>query len=290
MVQCTQHNHNWEVTMDHTEGTLTGHGGTELYYQRWWPEEAPRAALAIVHGYGEHSGRYGNVVDWFVLRNYAVHAFDLRGHGRSAGQRGYIEGWTEVRGDIRAFLERVHEDAPELPVYLVGHSLGGMCALNYALHHPEGLQGVVASGPLLCPLPLPPLRLLAGKLLSRALPRLPMKAELEVEALSRDPAVVEAYRTDPLVLRQGTPRTAMQVTDAIDWTLAHAAELALPCLIVHGGADRLAQPEASQAFYAGVPHDDKERIEYDGYYHEVFNDVGKERVLADVEAWVARHL
>jgi alpha-beta hydrolase superfamily lysophospholipase len=276
--------------MDHTEGTLEGHGGTELYYQRWSPAEAPRAALAVVHGYAEHSGRYGNVVDWFVPRHYAVYAFDLRGHGRSAGQRGYIDGWTAVRGDIRALLERVHEDEPELPVFLVGHSLGGMSALNYALHHPDGLQGVVASGPLLSQLPLPRARLLAGKLLSRALPRLPMKAELDAADLSRDPDVVEAYRTDPLVFGQGTPRTAMRLIAEIDWTLAHAGELALPSLIVHGGADRLARPESSQAFYAGVTHADRERIEYDGYYHEVFNEVGKERVLGDVEAWMARHL
>ena len=276
--------------MDHTEGTLKGHGGTELYYQRWSPEEAPRAALAVVHGYAEHSGRYGNVVDWFVPRNYAVYAFDLRGHGRSAGQRGHIDDWAEIRGDIGAFLERVHEDEPELPVFLVGHSLGGMSALNYVLQHPDGLQGVVASGPLLSSLPLPPVRLLAGKLLSRALPRLTMKAELDADALSRDPAVVEEYDNDPLLVRQGTPRTAMRLIAEIDWTLAHAAELALPSLIVHGGADRLARPEASQAFYAGVTHADRERIEYDGYYHEVFNDLGKEQVLADVEAWVARHL
>ena len=138
-------------------------------------------------------------------------------------------------------------------------------------------------------MPLPPLRLLAGKVLSRALPRLPVNAELEAAALSRDPAVVDAYLHDPLVLRIGTPRTAMGLIAAIDWTLVHAAELALPSLIVHGGADRLALPQASQAFYAGVTFADRERIESDGYYHEVFNDLGKEQVLADVEAWAARH-
>jgi alpha-beta hydrolase superfamily lysophospholipase len=280
----------WEEEMNHAEGNLEGYGGTELYYQRWRPEEGPRAALAVVHGYGEHSGRYGNVVDWFVPRGYAVYAFDLRGHGRSAGQRGHVGGWAEMREDVRAFLDLVHQQEPDLPVFLVGHSMGGMIALNYVLYHPEGLEGIVASGPLLSQLPLPSHLILIAKISSSLLPRLPMKNELDATALSHDAAVVEAYVNDPLVHGQGTPRMATEVVAAIDWTQAHAAELALPCLIVHGGEDRIALPEASQTFFDNVTFADKERIEYDGYYHEVFNELGKEQVLADVEAWLVRHL
>jgi alpha-beta hydrolase superfamily lysophospholipase len=276
--------------MMHSEGTLEGYGGIELYYQRWSPEGRPRAALAVVHGYGEHSGRYGNLVDWFVPRNYAVYAFDMRGHGRSAGQRGHVEDWAEVRGDVRAFLDRVHQQEPDRPVFLVGHSVGGLTALNYVLYDPAGLEGVVASSPFMCQLPLPSLLVLVGRLLSRVLPSLAMKSELDATALSRDPAVVEAYVNDPLVHGRGTPRTSTELVAAIDWTQAHAAELALPCLIVHGGADRIASPEASQAFFDHVTFADKERLEYDGYYHEMFNDLGKEQVLADVEAWLVRHL
>jgi alpha-beta hydrolase superfamily lysophospholipase len=280
----------WEGKMNHAEGTLEGYGGTELYYQRWRPEEGPRAALAVVHGFGEHSGRYGNVVDWFVPRGYAVYAFDLRGHGRSQGQRGQVDSWAEMRGDVRAFLDLVHQQEPDLPVFLVGHSVGGLIALNYVLHHPEGLEGVVASGPLLSQWPVPSVLLLVARILSNLLPRFAMKNELDATALSRDTAVVEAYVNDPLVHDQGTPRMATEMLAAIDWTQAHAAEMALPCLIVHGGADRIAGPEASRTFFGNVTIADKERIEYDGYYHEVFNELGKEQVLADVEAWVERHL
>jgi alpha-beta hydrolase superfamily lysophospholipase len=215
---------------------------------------------------------------------------DLRGHGRSTGQRGHVDGWAEMRGDVRAFLDFVHQQEPDLPVFLVGHSMGGMIALNYVLYHPEGLEGVVASGPLLSQLPLPSVLILIAKISSSLLPRLPMKNELDATALSRDTAVVEAYVNDPLVHGRGTPRMATEVMAAIDWTQDHAAELALPCLIVHGGDDRIALPEASQTFFDNVTFADKERIEYDGYYHEVFNVLGKEQVLADVEAWLARHL
>jgi alpha-beta hydrolase superfamily lysophospholipase len=165
-----------------------------------------------------------------------------------------------------------------------------MIALNYVLHHPEGLEGVVTSSPLLSQLPIPPALILIAKIFSSLLPRLPMKNELDATALSHDTAVVEGYVNDPLVHGRGTPRMATELMAAIDWTQAHAAELALPSLVVHGGDDRIAGPEASQTFFDNVTFADKERIEYDGYYHEVFNELGKEQVLADVEAWLAHHL
>ncbi|RLC60491.1 MAG: alpha/beta hydrolase [Chloroflexi bacterium] len=276
--------------MEHNEGTFTGFGGLELYYQRWRPEGRPKAVLPIVHGFGEHSGRYGNVVDWFVPQGYAVYAFDLRGHGRSPGPRGYINEWAEFRGDVRSFLELVHEQEPERATFLLGHSMGGLIALEYALHHPEGLAGVIASGPVLAQVGVSPLLLALSKVLSGILPRLTLDTKLDATAISRDQAVVEAYVNDPLVHSLGTPRLSTELTRAVEWTQAHAAEMRIPCLIVHGSADRLAPPEGSRVFYENMTLTDKERQVYEGYYHEVFNDVGKERALAAVEAWIGRHL
>ena len=276
--------------MEHNEGTFTGFGGLELYYQRWRPEGRPKAVLPIVHGFGEHSGRYGNVVDWFVPQGYAVYAFDLRGHGRSPGPRGYINEWAEFRGDVRSFLELVHEQEPERATFLLGHSMGGLIALEYALHHPEGLAGVIASGPVLAQVGVSPLLLALSKVLSGILPRLTLDTKLDATAISRDQAVVEAYVNDPLVHSLGTPRLSTELTRAVEWTQAHAAEMRIPCLIVHGSADRLAPPEGSRVFYENMMLTDKERQVYEGYYHEVFNDVGKERALAAVEAWIGRHL
>jgi alpha-beta hydrolase superfamily lysophospholipase len=276
--------------MIHNEGTFSGYGGLELYYQCWLPEGVSKAILAIVHGHGERSGRYGNVVDWLVPRGYAVYAFDLRGHGRSSGPRGHIERWDVLREDLAAFLALVRAQEPGQALFLVGHSLGGLIALEYVLHHPEGLAGVVASGPLLTEPGISPLLITLSKVLSSVLPRLALKSGLDTTALSRDPAVVAAYVSDPLVHSFGTARLGVELVKAVEWTQAHAADLALPCLIVHGAADRICPPEGSRIFYENVAVADKERQVYEGYYHEVYNDVGKERVLAAVEAWIERHL
>ncbi|OQY19260.1 MAG: alpha/beta hydrolase [Chloroflexi bacterium] len=275
--------------MKHDEGTFDGYGGLELYYQRWRPEGEPKAILAIVHGLGEHSGRYGNVVDWFAPQGYAVYACDLRGFGRSPGPRGYINEWAEFREDVKAFLAFVREQEPGRPLFLLGHSMGGLIVLEYALHHPEGLAAVIASGPALA-VDIPPILMLLSKVLSGILPRFTLDTGLDAKAISRDPAVVEAYLNDPLVHSKATPRFGVEFPQAIEWTQAHAAEMRIPCLIVHGGDDQLVPPEGSRIFYENMTFDDKERQVYEGYYHEVFNDVGKERVLADVEHWVKRHL
>ena len=275
--------------MDHVEGTFNGFEGLELYYQRWRPEGEPKAVLAVVHGLGEHSGRYSNVVDWFVPKGFAVYAFDLRGFGRSPGPRGYINEWAEFRKDVRAFLELVHEQELGQSVFLLGHSMGGLIALEYVLHHPEKLTGVIASGPALA-VDIPPLLMVLSKVLSRILPRFAFNTGLDATAISRDPVVVEAYVNDPLVHGLGTPRFGIEFPRAIEWTQAHAAEMKIPCLIVHGSADRLVPTEGSHVFYENMTIVDKERQVYEGYYHEVFNDIGKEQVLAAVEVWVEEHL
>jgi len=276
--------------MNHSENTFSGFKGLKLYYQCWRPEGEPRTTLAIVHGFGEHSGRYGNVVDWFVPKGYAVYAFDLRGHGRSPGPRGYVSRWAVFREDVKAFLELVHEQEPGQAVFLLGHSMGGLIVLEYALHYPEGLTGVIASGPLLAQANMSPSLVTLSKVLSGVLPWLTLDTKLDATSISRDPAVVEAYVNDPLVHSLGTPRLGTELTRAIEWTQAHAAEMRVPCLIVHGSADRLVPPEGSRIFYESMTLADKERQTYEGYYHEVFNDVGKEQVLAAAEAWIERRL
>ncbi len=276
--------------MRHDEGTFRGVGGLELYYQRWRPAtEPPRAVLAIVHGFGEHSGRYINVVNHLVPRGYAVYGFDHRGHGRSPGRRGYIKRWTEFRGDVRALVDMIKQREPERDIFLLGHSLGGLIVLEYALHYPEGLAGVIASAPALGEVYVPAHLFLLSRILSRIWPGFSRSTGSDGSALSRDPAVVQAVREDLLRHNRGTARLGTEFTAAIRWTQAHAADLQIPLLILHGTADRVTAPEGSRIFFERVTFGDKARYEYEGGYHEPHNDIDAERVLTDVERWLEQH-
>ena len=276
--------------MQHSEGTFRGVGTMDLFYQRWLPDGTPRAVLVIVHGIGEHSGRYLNVVHRLVPAGFAVYAYDLRGHGRSPGQRGYINQWSEYRDDLGAFVRLVAQQEPGRPLFLMGHSMGGLIALEYAEQHPEGLRGVIASAPALGQSSIPPARLALARILSRIWPRFSAPTGVDTSALSRDPAVVTAYRSDPLVHGKGTARLGAELSAAQARTLAGAGSFTLPLLIIHGGADRVVLPEASRVFFERAPGPDKERDVIEGGYHEPHNDTSREQALDILQRWLERHL
>lgn len=275
--------------MNHTEGMFQGVGGLQLYYQSWQPDETPVAVVAIVHGIGDHGGRYMNLVMPLLGDGYAVYALDQRGHGRSPGKRGYINNWAEFRGDVGAFLHLIGRQQPEAPLILFGHSMGGLVALDYGLHHPDGLSGLIASAPALGTSGVPPVLLVLARLLSRIWPTLSLNPGLDINGISRDPEVVRASQADPLVHRKGTPRLATEVTRIIDLVHANAADFRLPLLVYHGSADRLTPPAASRAFFDQVPISDKKYITYEGGYHESHNDLHHAQTAADVAAWLNEH-
>jgi alpha-beta hydrolase superfamily lysophospholipase len=274
----------------HSETTVIGAAGLPLFAQKWWPSGRARASLAIVHGFGEHSGRYGNVVDWFVPRQHAVYALDLRGHGRSPGRRGHINRWGELVEDVRALLRWAASDAPGTPLFLVGHSLGGVIVPDLTHASQQGLAGIVISAPSLGDLPVSPALIALAKVMSRIWPLFTQDVHLDETALSRDQTVGQAYRTDPLVHNLSSARFGTELLSAVRSVRAQAALSTVPCLIIHGGADRISPPESSREYFDSLTIADKTRYEYEGYYHEVFNDIGKERVLADVERWIEQHL
>ena len=277
--------------MEHNEGTFQGVGGLELYYQRWRPRGEPRAILAIVHGFGEHSGRYMNVVSHLLPCGYAVYGFDNRGHGRSPGQRGHINEWGEYRGDVRAFLQMIGREEPGRSVFLMGHSMGALIVLDCVLRRPEGLKGAIVSGAGLEPVGVAKPHLVAlARLLSRIWPRFSLTTGLDISAVSRDPAVVKALEEDPLRHEVGTARWGVESLSTIEWIKTHAAEIRVPLLVIHGGADRLASANGSRAFFEKVTVPDKELLVYEACYHEPHNDVNREQVLADIENWLERHL
>ncbi|MGA2112157.1 MAG: lysophospholipase [Anaerolineales bacterium] len=276
--------------MKHTEGSFTGKGGVDLYYQSWAPDGSVGDALCLVHGVGEHSGRYGNVVKHFVPRGYAVYGFDLRGHGRSPGQRGHINSWAEYREDTHAFMELVKMREPKARLFQWGHSMGSLISMDYVLHYPEGLRGVVISGSALEPVGVASPGLVAvAKVLSRVWPTFSLTSGLEVGAISRDPAVVKAYQEDPLVHGKTTPRWGTESLNTIAWIKAHLQEWRVPVIILHGGGDRIVSSHGSQFFFDALPIADKELHIYEGSYHEPHNDIQREKVFADVETWLKKH-
>lgn len=275
--------------MEQREGQFRGAGGLDLFYQCWQPGAPPRAILVIIHGFGEHGGRYMNVVNHLVPKGYAVYALDHRGHGRSPGKRGHINGWNEFREDVQAFLGMIQESEAGCPLFLMGHSLGGLLVLEYTLHHPEGLAGVVASGPALAQTGVSPALIFLSRILSRLLPSFGIDTGLDAAGVSRDPAVVKAYRDDPLVHSMATARLGTEMAAAQEWTLSHAAGWKLPLLILHGTADQLVPIGPSRAFFEQVPIADKRMVEYEGGYHEPHNDTIHEQVTADLDKWLEEH-
>lgn len=280
--------------MTDTPSTFRGVGGLELFARRWAPMGASKAAVVIVPGFGEHCGRYPAVVAALTDAGFAVHGFDLRGHGRSAGRRGHIDAWSDYRDDVDHCLAHVRaQEAPGTPTFLYGHSLGGAIVLEWGLRRRSGVDGIVASAPSLRPAGVrsPILERIAA-IMSRIWPTFGLDVPLQNEALSRDPARLDAVRSDPLCHRRLTARATVASLDAFAWTEAHAAEWRLPLLLIHGTADRVIDPagtiDFAEAARAGGATDIELRL-YDGAYHEVHNDLDAAAVEADVVSWLDRH-
>lgn len=279
--------------VEHRDGRFAGCDGVSLYYQAWLsvPAQGPRRAVIVnLHGLGDHSGLYPNLASHFPPRGIPLYAYDLRGNGRSAGQRAYIGGWQEYRGDLHAFLNRVREWEGDLPLFVLGNSLGGLVALEYALHQSEGLAGVIAAAPPLGQLGVPPLLMALGRLLSRVLPRFSLEVGMDLSGLARDPAVVQAVLADPLFHRRGTARLSTEVTAAIARVHQGAADLRVPLLILHGSEDRMVPPDGSRRFFAKVREADRQFREYPGAYHGLFADLNYREVLRDLEQWIEAHI
>lgn len=273
------------------EGRFSGAGGTHLWYRSWPAPARRRAVLLLVHGFGEHSGRYGHLARALTSRGFQLFAFDLRGHGRSAGPRGHVTAWSEYLGDLDAFLRLVRAEQGRQPLFLYGHSMGAIVALDYARRRPEALRGVVASGTPLRPGdPARPGRIRLARWLSVVWPRFPLSVGIDPEALSGRPEVVRAYREDELVFGKATARWGTELLDAIDRIERHAGELEVPLLLVHGGADRIALASGAREFFRRVRHADKAILVYEGARHEPHNDVVGERLVEDLEGWLRAHL
>jgi alpha-beta hydrolase superfamily lysophospholipase len=268
------------------EGRFAGVGGITLLRRSWRPAGPPRAVVVFVHGLGEHSGIYVALGARLVERGYALEAYDVRGHGLSPGPRVHIDSWPQVRGDLRALIELARGEHPGRPVFVVGHSAGGLTVLDLALRHGEGLAGVVSCSPAIGEVGAPGWLLALARLLSHLWPRFAMDIRLDFDNMSRDPIANRAIVEDPLYYRRGTARLGAETLDTIAWTRAHAAELRLPLLMLHGTGDRITSAEASRSFFEAAGSPDKTYRSYPGAFHNLFHDTNADEAMGDLCDWL----
>lgn len=255
--------------MQDSEFALSTDDGQQLFAQAWEPSGSCAGLVGIVHGLGEHSGRYAAVAESLTSAGYAVVAFDQRGHGRSGGARGHVASYGNCLDDVGRLVELLHERSDGLPQFLYGHSLGGNLVLNFALRRQPALSGLVVSSPLLLPARTLPGWLVAwGRFLDRVWPQAVFSKRVDPADLSHDPAAVEAYRRDPLVHHRVSARLAVGMLDAGQWALQHADRLALPTLLMHGGADRVTSAAASHQLAGHAGQRCTLKI-WDGLFHEL---------------------
>lgn len=277
------------MTVARASGARTGAGGLQLFWQSWHGVGAPRAVVVIVHGLGEHSDRHDHVARALVAEGCAVYAVDHRGHGRSQGPRALIDDVDALVADIDALVLVAHAAHPDVPVYMLGNSFGGMLAVRYALAHQDRLAGLILNGALAQVDASPALRVV-GRVLAAVAPRAPLIV-IDPELVSRDPAVVEAYRTDPLVHHGRIPaRTAATIADTAAAFPDAVGAIALPVLIAYGTADAICPPAGSEMLAQRIGSGDVTVRRYEGLYHELHNEPEREAVLGDVVAWLGDRL
>ncbi|MGD1856506.1 MAG: alpha/beta hydrolase [Leptolyngbyaceae cyanobacterium] len=272
------------------ENRFSGAQGRSLFYQAWYPPDVATAVVALVHGFGEHCDRYSTVTTALTQAGYAVFGFDNQGHGRSEGQRGHINRWQDYRDNVSAFLAKVRHHEPSLPLFVLGHSLGGLIVLDFALASPQGLAGIVVSGPPIRPTGIAKPYLVAiARVLSGIWPRFSMDVGAGAETLSRDPAVVNQTQDDPLTHSMATVRWGSECLVAIANVRRNIHKLQAPILLVHGSADKVNDVKGSQEIFERITSDKTLRI-YPGSYHEPHNDLDRNQVMNDLVQWLNEHL
>jgi len=282
--------------LNHADGYLEfrhskARGSSRLYQQSWTPEKDVRAGILLVHGLGEHSSRYAHVAEHLTERGFAVHTLDHYGHGKSEGQPGYVERFSVFLDGVTALLHKVQSENPEQPLFLVGHSMGGLIAAAFLLEQQAAFRACVLSGPAIKSDQAPPAIVVALiRLIAILAPTAPL-IQLDASGVSRDPDVVKAYMNDPLVHHgKLSARLLSEMSATMKGTLAKAGDIRIPILLMHGDADLLTAPSGSVELHAKVGSDDKTLILYPGLFHEIFNEPEQQAVLAELSSWLEARL
>lgn len=275
-------------TLTIESSTLRSDDGLSLATRTFTPPN-PVARLLVVHGYAEHKGRYEPLARLLASRGIESHLLDLRGHGESEGARGHVDRFDGYRRDLALFVRATVAAAPSIPTTLLGHSLGGLIALDFAAHGTGGLQSLVVTSPFLAPaFEVPLIRRALARIVSPVLPRLRFDNLLDPSLLTRDPEEVRKYREDPLVLKTTTPRWFTEVMKAQHNVLAAAPRITLPTLFLLAGEDRIADRRVSEAMFRSIPNPGNQIRIYAGFYHEVLNETGRDQVIRDLLEWLQK--
>ncbi len=276
--------------MKHFEFSWLARDELSIYAQGWEPETTPKAIVCLVHGLGEHSGRYSHVAEHLTGAGFVVLTFDLPGHGQSGGTRGHIPSNDLILDQVEHLLIEAKRRYPDLPRFLYGHSLGGIIVLHYTLKRQPDLAGVIAtSSGLRTSLEAQTLKVSAAKILASIMPAYCLPTGLKAEDISHDSEVVQKYLNDPLVHDQASFAMAKNTFSAIQWTFEHADEFKPPLLLMHGSEDRIAFARGSEEFAKLVNCDCTLKI-WDGLYHETHNEPEKEQVLDYATSWLMSKL
>ena len=273
-------------------GYFNNSEGARLFHQSWAPSVNLKAVLVVVHGLAEHSGRYLNLVNEFVPRGYMVCGMDNRGHGHSEGRRSYINRFDDYVLDLDSYVDLIKSEHPNTKLLMIGHSLGGTIATAYAELHQVKLTGLILSAPALkAGSSITKKDKLLARIASRLLPTAGV-ASLDAKAISKDPAVVEAYLKDPLVYTgKISARLGFEIIQAIEKTIPPLMpEITIPTLIMQGDEDRLSNPEGSDILFQNISSADKTLKRYPGLFHEIFNEPERATVFNDLRVWIESRL
>jgi alpha-beta hydrolase superfamily lysophospholipase len=260
-----------------------------LHTESWLPNAAPKALLLLVHGYGEHLGRYRHVAAYFVGKGYAVSAIDHRGHGQSEGLRAYAERFDQFVSDLHRYVQQIKSAHAGLPLFMLGHSMGALITLAYTAQHQAELTGVIVSGsPVNADANVSPLLVAVGNVLTNVIPKVPFLSFGSMDILSRDPAVVRAFEADPLTWKQPMRiRLGTEINHTAGRVRAALPSFRVPMLILHGADDQMVAPSGSQVAHDTTGSPDKTLKLYAGLRHEIMNEPEQGQVFADIEAWMA---
>jgi acylglycerol lipase len=274
----------------HDEGTFEGSKATKMYFQFFKPKSY-KNIIIYIHSMGEHSGRYRFPIEYFIDKKIAFYGMDQRGHGKSGGKWGHIDSFSQYLEDLKTFHNIIKKREEDKRIFLMGQGLGGLIVVRYIQEYQDGIAGaILTSSTFKSKHQISPFVMNVGNKLSRFIPRFAFTNEVDPVFLTHDKDVVKKYMEDDLVHNKVTARFFTEFIDALKVAFQKAEVTTLPMLILQAGADEVVNPEGSQEFFDAVASKDKDIIIYQGMYHEIFNEIGREKVYKDVESWLKPRL